>query len=423
MAHQQSKTHGRYNHHLPGLLLVWMGAAHAAAPGISLPAMPPEAPSPAEQKARKQADRTPADQRAAAQRRAAEKARDDNAAAERQERERGEAEAKRKAEEAERAKQRAEAEKKRLAEEAAERERQRIEDEKKRFAAQFPTFGKLPSRPGGPTFIVLPQQGFTMGNAASGGSAHEKPTHPVQVTQPIAMGEMEVTTAQYMACVRAGKCAQPAWNDPNSSYFIGDGENRRVDWDQPARNVETYKNWRRPGEDARYYARLVSDSQPIVGVSWHNAVQYAQWLSAETQHRYRLPTEAEWEYACRAGQSHEYCGSNKVEDVAWFYDNSGSTTHPGGQKAANAWGLRDMSGNVREWVQDCYSDKEYDRRQKTNAPWPAHQPSPETGNCSRVLRGGSWFIDTGYLRAAFRSISSPDFRFYNHGFRLLRTLP
>lgn len=263
----------------------------------------------------------------------------------------------------------------------------------------IPDFTRLPSVAGGPVFVALPLGSFEMGSTS--GNTDEKPPHPVRVSQRIAMGEMEVTTAQYMACANdtsKGKplCDQPQWNETGNKY-----------------NLQT-------GSD-KYYQNFVASDQPIVGVSWHNARQYAAWLSHETGHSYKLPTEAEWEFACRAGGTHTYCGSNDVNAVAWYGNNSGDQTHPVGGKAKNAWGLFDMSGNVSEWA-DCRNHSEYQRRKDQGGEWPAHQTSEEKVNCMRVLRGGSWNSLTVSVQFV-TYVRTPDFRSNNFGFRLSRTLP
>jgi formylglycine-generating enzyme required for sulfatase activity len=153
-------------------------------------------------------------------------------------------------------------------------------------------------------------------------------------------------------------------------------------------------------------------------VSWDDAVEFCRKLSElpgekSTGYVYRLPTEAEWEYACRAGTTTEYSfGDSKSElgDYAWYDKNSGKTTHPVGGKKPNAWGLYDMHGNVFEWCHDWYGD------------YPSGSVTDPTGAASgsyRVARGGSWSLYSDHCRSANRSRSTPDSR--HLGFRVLRS--
>jgi len=131
---------------------------------------------------------------------------------------------------------------------------------------------------------------------------------------------------------------------------------------------------------------------------------------------YRLPTEAEWEYAARGGnqsQGYTYAGSNTVGDVAWYYSsNSGSRTHTVGEKQPNELGLYDMSGNVWEWCWDWFGSDYYGSS-------PAANPTGPSSGSHRVLRGGSWGINAQYVRAAIRGDSTPSYRDDNIGFRVL----
>ena len=127
---------------------------------------------------------------------------------------------------------------------------------------------------------------------------------------------------------------------------------------------------------------------------------------------YRLPTEAEWEYACRAGTTTEYSFGDDVSvlgDFAWFDDNSGSQTHPVGQKRPNGWGLYDMHGNVWEWCSDWHGDY---------AAGAVRDPAGPASGSIRVLRGGCWYDSAGFCRSAFRIRFYPSYRFSNYGFRL-----
>ncbi len=152
-------------------------------------------------------------------------------------------------------------------------------------------------------------------------------------------------------------------------------------------------------------------------ISRNDAQAYIAWLSQETGAGYRLLTEAEWEYACRAGkQTRFYWGDDpnneEIDDYAWYDGNSESKTHDAGQKKPNAWGLFDMSGNVWEWCQDWYGNYSSGAQKDPKG--------PKSGS-SRVLRGGSWDDNAVYLRSAFRSRYAPAFSYYDIGFRVVRT--
>lgn len=158
------------------------------------------------------------------------------------------------------------------------------------------------------------------------------------------------------------------------------------------------------------------DDAPVVNVSWHDAQAFIDWLNQTDGGGYRLPTEAEWEYACRAGSSAaKYCGGHDLDSVGWYGGNSGGRQHPVGRKKANAFGLHDMSGNAWEWVQDCWHDS-YRGAPSDGSAWTSSCTSVQRG-----LRGGSWLIGAWSSRAANRYLDSPDFRVQSNGFRLART--
>ena len=154
------------------------------------------------------------------------------------------------------------------------------------------------------------------------------------------------------------------------------------------------------GNNPSYFTNCGADC-PVEQVNWDDAQEFIKKLNAKTGKSYRLPTEQEWEHACLAGQKTEYCGGNDVNAVAWYESNSNSTTHAAKGKQANAFGLYDMSGNVWEWTDSCWK-----------------------GNCGqRVLRGGSWYNDPSYARAAVRDRSNTSIRYFSSGFRVARMLP
>ncbi len=157
---------------------------------------------------------------------------------------------------------------------------------------------------------------------------------------------------------------------------------------------------------------------PVETVSWDDIQVFLQRLNTGGG-EYRLPTEAEWEYAARGGQrsrGYLYAGSDNWAEVAWYYENSGNRTQPVGQKSANELGLFDMSGNVREWVQDCWHGS-YVGAPSDGRAW-------EQGDCSRrVLRGGSWYGKPSYVRSSNRLWYATYFRNNNLGFRIALTPP
>ncbi|MEI6208069.1 MAG: SUMF1/EgtB/PvdO family nonheme iron enzyme [Desulfuromonadales bacterium] len=153
------------------------------------------------------------------------------------------------------------------------------------------------------------------------------------------------------------------------------------------------------------------DDCPVEKVSWDDAQSFISRLNSQTGGHFRLPTEAEWEYACRSGgRNEEYCGGNDLDALAWYSGNSGSKTHPVGQKQPNGLGIYDMSGNVWEWVQDWYGN---------NYPSSGNNPGGASSGSIRVNRGGSWGSNAEYARAANRGLNSPGIRDYNLGFRLV----
>ncbi|MDR1315914.1 MAG: formylglycine-generating enzyme family protein [Spirochaetales bacterium] len=175
------------------------------------------------------------------------------------------------------------------------------------------------------------------------------------------------------------------------------------------------------------------DALPVEQVSWFDAIEYcnrrslmekltpAYTISGSGDNRqvtwnrdadgYRLPTEAEWEYVCRAGTTAPYSSGGSVDSAGWYDENSGDTTHPVGQKKANAWGLYDMHGNVWEWCWDWY--EEYPDGAQAD-------PAGAASGSDRVRRGGSWLSDARGLRSTLRSNSTPSFRDSSIGFRLAR---
>jgi len=233
--------------------------------------------------------------------------------------------------------------------------------------------------------IVVPSGKFMMGSAETEKDHQntESPQHEVMISKSFAVSKFAVTFAEYDACVDAGACDKP------KPYDNGWG---RAD-------------------------------RPAIYVSWDDAQQYAAWLSRSTGKPYRLLSEAEWEYAARAGSPTAYpWGGGIVEGNAncakcgskW----DGTQTAPSGSFKPNAFGLYDMHGNVYSWVEDCYNSyrEKPEGLKVTGAAW-------TTGDCSsRVLRGGSWSVAPQYIRSADRVRYPSGVRGYDLGFRVARTL-
>ena len=157
------------------------------------------------------------------------------------------------------------------------------------------------------------------------------------------------------------------------------------------------------------------DQCPVEGVSWNDVQEFITKLKRKTNKTYRLPTEAEWEYAARGGnksRGYTYSGSNSVGDVAWYSENSGSQTHPVGQKQANELGIYDMTGNVWEWCGDWY-DSDYYKGS------PAFNPEGPSSGSYRVSRGGGWGNYPRSCRTSHRGYNTPGARLDYLGFRLV----
>ena len=155
-----------------------------------------------------------------------------------------------------------------------------------------------------------------------------------------------------------------------------------------------------------------NDQRPVENVSWNDCQEFIEKLNRLTGKNFRLPTEAEWEYAARGGsksRGYKYSGSDNPDAVAWYDDNSGGKTHPVAQKQSNELGLYDMSGNVYEWCQDWYGD--YSSNSQTN-------PRGASSSSFRVLRGGSWYFSASGVRVSIRIIDTPDYRYNYRGLRL-----
>lgn len=228
----------------------------------------------------------------------------------------------------------------------------------------------------GPEMVVIPAGGFSMG-CVSGLDCYddEKPVHQVTISQPFAVSRYEITFEDF-------------------DRFSGPGKTDDQGWGR---------------------GRL-----PVMKVSWTDAKEYVAWLSAQTGHPYRLLSEAEWEYAARAGSATKYGWGNSIEsnrancygcDSRWDYEQ----TAPVGSFEPNAFGLHDVHGNVYEWVEDCWNGS-YKGAPADGSAW-------LSGDCEqRVVRGGAWDDFPDDLRVALRVSAGPDRRDSYYGFRVARTL-
>jgi formylglycine-generating enzyme required for sulfatase activity len=229
----------------------------------------------------------------------------------------------------------------------------------------------------GMTFIPLPAGTFTMGSPSDepGRNSDEGPQHQVSLTQPFYMQQTEVTQAQWEAVMGF-----------NPSFSSG------------------------------------CPPCPVEQVSWDDVQKFIAKMNALGEGTYSLPTEAQWEYAYRAGSTTAFynggitelsCGLDpNLNAIGWYCYNSYSKTHPVGQKTPNAWGLYDMTGNVSEWCSDWWGYSYYNLSPSVDPPGPA------TGSF-RVIRGGSWNFDALYCRAALRGYTYPGMRGTYIGFRLV----
>ena len=206
----------------------------------------------------------------------------------------------------------------------------------------------------------------------------------------------------------AWKDEKPVHSVTLSDYYIAETEVVQSLWQAVMRDIPTqYGGW-----ESQFGQ---GDAFPVYRVSWDDAQDFIKKLNAISGKQFRLPTEAEWEYAARGGRHAagcKYSGDNLVGTVAWYGGNSNGHTHPVKQKAANALGLFDMSGNVWEWCQDCY---------EAYGIFPQTNPCVSTKESTRVLRGGSWRDEARSCRVSARCVYSANGRYNSYGFRLALT--
>lgn len=255
---------------------------------------------------------------------------------------------------------------------------------------------------------------FSMGSIS--GEDDEKPVHTVTIS-PFYMARHEVTVEEFRAFVQDTGYRTTAETAGGGVIWTGS------EWEQ-----EPEANWKHP------YLNQ-TDTDPVVLVSWYDAVEYCNWKSRKEglspcytmsgrdasfnfeADGYRLPTEAEWEWAARGGSSsrgYTYAGGNDPVAVAWYYGNSGDGTHPVETKTPNELGIYDLSGNVWEWCWDWYGS--YSVSTQTDPT----DPTGISAELRRVFRGGGWCNDRDSLRVSYRNLDNPDYSDYSLGFRLSR---
>jgi len=267
---------------------------------------------------------------------------------------------------------------------------------------------------GCPEMVLIAAGKFQMGSPDSERDRldREGPVHEVAFARGFAVGKFEITRGQFARFVQDTK-------------YLSDGCNA---WGGTRLDFDAAKSWRDPG-----FAQ--TDSDPAVCMNWNDAAAYVQWLTKKTGKAYRLPSEAEWEYAARAGSSRvrpwgdqagEACRYANVADqtlkkrvrgganwVVHDCEDGMIYTAPVGSYQPNAFGLHDMIGNAWEWTGDCWNSK--------HAGAPADGASRTTGDCNhRMLRGASWQSYPGLARSAARGKSAPDYRSADYGFRVVR---
>ena len=216
-------------------------------------------------------------------------------------------------------------------------------------------------------FILIKPGSFTMGSDENTGDGDESPQHKVTITRPFYLGKFEVTQAQWTVVM---------------------------------------------GDDPSEFRGM---QRPVDTVSWNDCQRFLAKLSEKTGRKFALPTEAQWEFACRAGTATTWSFGDRdtsATDYAWLIGNSGGTTHPVGEKKPNAWGLHDMHGNVWEWCADFYAKHAYAAGDAVDP----HGPPASEGH---ILRGGAWGEHPNNARSAGRNAMGPDDRHNGTGFRCM----
>ena len=248
----------------------------------------------------------------------------------------------------------------------------------------------------------------------------EKPQHRVRITKPFYLGKYEVTRGEFRKFVTATKYITDAEREDDDGLIVAGVAPK-------PRRTRPKPIWNNPLIEQ-------TDSHPVVWVSWNDATSFCQWLSKQEGETYRLPTEAEWEWACRAGTIERWSSGNKKEDLqanvnisdAFVKERKGPWhvqwkegeyfTSVVGKYRANQFGLHDMHGNVWEWCQDWYDEKYYQ-----NSPIDDPRgPTKGSDRMERAIRGGGWYFRPECSRSASRFGSRQTYKTYDLGFRVAR---
>ncbi|MFZ4522664.1 MAG: SUMF1/EgtB/PvdO family nonheme iron enzyme [Bacteroidales bacterium] len=252
-----------------------------------------------------------------------------------------------------------------------------------------------------PTMIHVEGGSFMMGNNA--GSADEKPAHNITLNS-FFLGKYEVTNSEFKKFVDA-------------TGYITDAEQPdtvKLKHGLPPRGINN-GTWKMYSTGKPVPA--ADSMNPVANISWNDAVAYCEWLGKETGKKFRLPTEAEWEYAAKGGaksKNYKYVGGNNLGEVAWYLENSDKRSHTIGKKLPNELDIYDMAGNIREWCSDYYGETYY----KIS---PAENPAGPDRGSHRCIRGGSWGSEEGRMRISYRNNEFPYNSALGFGFRLAIT--
>jgi formylglycine-generating enzyme required for sulfatase activity len=296
----------------------------------------------------------------------------------------------------------------------------------------------------GMKFVMVPSGEFMMGSDESPEAlakayphygrerflelVDEAPVHKVRITRPFYLGQHEVTVGQFRRFVEASGYQPESEADRTGGYgYNPDYDPEKSERGDAFEGRNPKYSWRNPGFKQ-------GDDHPVVNVTWNDAVAMSKWLSEKEGKKYRLPTEAEWEYAARAGTRTRYHSGNDPQsllkvaktfaadtkmrwpqwkDYALAGRDGFEFTAPVGSFAPNALGLYDMHGNAWEWVADWYDENYY-------AQSPGYDPPGPASGKVRVRRGGSWHTWSFYVRSSYRNWNSPETRYTLVGMRLLR---